>query len=136
MPHTRTDPDQDIIKLIGVWVFLGTMTLWDFENDIRTTLYSIWKMLDTWGVPYSEQGFWIWGRPRKISPEMVESLINLVATRSPYYRDELQYNILTTFQLRVSKETVSRTLKDPNFSRKLTILIVAQGEEAERGQMV
>ncbi len=68
----------------------------------RTIVYRISKTLDTWGVPYLEQRLYIWGRPRKMSSEMVESLINFVVIRSTYFLGELQYHSLTIFQLWVS----------------------------------
>ncbi len=129
--------DYAIVRLIEFEYFLGRQLHKILKNNPhmkRTIVYRIWKTLDTWGVPYPEQRLSIWGRPRKMSSEMVKSLIDLIAIRSTLFLDELQYHILTTFQLLVSEKTISRTLKDSEFTQKVTQRITAQRDKDERGR--
>ena len=65
--------------------------------------------------------------------KMVVSLVELLAARSAYYLDELQYYILSTYQLWASETTISRTIKEVTFTQKVTQQIAAQRNEIERG---
>lgn len=69
-----------------------------------------------------------------MTQEMVDSLVQLLAARSTYYLDELQYYILNTYQLWVSESTISRRIKEVAFTRKVTQRIAAQQNEIERGR--
>ena len=73
------------------------------------------------------------GPTTQVTQKMVDSLVELLAALSAYYLDELQYYILSTYQLRVSETTISRTIKEVTFTQKVTQPIAAQRNEIERG---
>lgn len=54
--------------------------------------------------------------------EMVDSLVQLLAAQSTYYLDELQYYILSKYQLWVSESKIYRKIKEVAFTRKVTQL--------------
>ena len=98
MPRPRSH--EAIVKLIEFEYFLGRRPSEILKHNPhlkQTTLYRICKTLELWGVPYPAQRLSIWGRPRKMTQEMVDSLVKLLAARSIYYLDELQYYILSTY---------------------------------------
>ena len=98
MPRPRSH--EAIVKLIEFEYFLGRWPLEILKNNPhlkQITVYQICKTLELWGIPYPAQQLSIWGRPCKMTQEMVDSLVELLAARSTYYLDELQYCILSTY---------------------------------------
>ena len=103
----RPCSDGAIVKLIEFEYFLGRRPSEILKTNPqlkKTTVYRICKTLERWGVPYPAQRLSIWGRPRKMTQEMVDSLVQLLAARSTYFLDELRYlssvNISYGFQNR------------------------------------
>lgn len=92
MPRARIN--KAIIKFIEFEHFFARQQSEILKNNPhhkQPTVYQICKTLERWGVPYSAQRLSIWRRPRKMTQEMVDSLIELFAARSTYNLDELQY---------------------------------------------
>ena len=103
MPRPRND--KAIVKLIEFEYFLGRRPSEILRNNPhlkQPAVYRICKTLELWGVPHPAQRLSIWGRPRKMTQEMVDNLIELLASCSTCYLDKLQYYVLSTYQLWVS----------------------------------
>lgn len=135
MPRPRSG--GAIVKLIEFEYFLGRRPSEIIKTNPqlkKTTVYQICKTLEWWGVPYPAQRLSIWGRPRKMTQEMVDSLVQLLAVWSTYFLNELQYYILSTYQLWVSESTISYTIKEVAFTRKVKQRIAAQRNEIKHGR--
>ena len=100
----------------------------------QRTVYRLCQSLSEFGAAYPIYRWAPIGRPRLILPSIELELLELLAARSTYYLDELQYYILTTHNLWVSESTVSRTIRRAEFTRKVVQRVAAQRDEAKRAQ--
>ena len=102
-----------------------------YPEVYRSTVYRLWRNLRLLRTPYPPR-FAPAGRPRLITPDIEEDLVELLSLRPTLYLDEIAYHILINFNLLVSEATVLNTLRRIDFSRKVTQRVAAQRDEVKR----
>jgi transposase len=101
---------EHIVSSIEDDYFIGKKPLHIAERHpevSQSTVYNLCQSLREFGAAYPIHRWAPIGRPRLILPSIELELLELLAARSTYYLDELQYHILTEHNLWVSESTVS-----------------------------